>query len=396
MGTKTYAITALLVLLSAACAAGLGQPEAPNTPNGPPDPPEVSSDVDFTVTTVVEGLDHPWAMAFLPGDDSILVTERPGRLRIIRNGALDPDPVQGIPEVDPRGQGGLLDIELHPEFEENRLVYFAYSVGGPRGATTALGRARYVDGALEDLEELFVAEAWGSGGRHFGSRIMFHEGYLYMTIGDRGQMEEAQNLGNHMGTTLRLHDDGSVPQDNPFVDRDDALDEIYTYGNRNAQGMVVHPTTGAIWQSEHGPQGGDEINVMEPGANYGWPDYRYGDHYTSAGIPDYDPDDDEIVAPVMDWTPAIAPAGITFYTGNAFPEWHGDLFVASLVDRHVHRLRFDGTTVQEREVLLADRNQRIRDVVTGPDGFLYVLVDDSDAPILRIQPASGDAPDEEA
>ncbi len=394
MEAKIYPLAGLLVLLSAACAVGLGQTQAEDT-NGPPDPPEVSSDVDFTVTTVADGLEHPWGMAFLPGEEGILVTERPGRLRIIRNGELDPNPIAGIPAVDARGQGGLLDIELHPEFAENRLVYFVYSTGGAEGATTALGRGRYVEGALQDVEELFVADAWGGGGRHFGSRIIFHEGYLYMTIGDRGEMQEAQNLGNHKGTTLRLFDDGSVPPDNPFVDRDDARDEIYTYGNRNAQGMVVHPTTGAIWQSEHGPRGGDEVNIVEAGSNYGWPEHRYADHYTGVPIPDYDPDDDDIVAPVMDWTPAIAPGGITFYTGDAFPEWYGDLFVASLVDRHLHRLRFDGTTVQESEVLLADRNQRIRDVATGPDGLLYVLVDDSNAPILRLEPSSGVAMDEE-
>jgi aldose sugar dehydrogenase len=390
MTARTHALAGLFLLVSSACAVAGGQAEAENS-NGPP---ETSSDVAFIVTTVAEGLEHPWGMAFLPADEGLLVTERPGRLRIVRNGELDPNPIAGVPAVDARGQGGLLDIALHPEFEENRLVYFTYSTGGAEGATTALGRARYVEGTLQDVEELFVADAWGGGGRHFGSRIVFHDGYLYMTIGDRGEMQEAQNLGNHKGTTLRLTDDGSVPQDNPFTGREDARDEIYTYGNRNAQGMVVHPTTGAIWQSEHGPRGGDEINIVETGANYGWPEYRYAPHYTGVPIPDYDPESD-IVLPIMDWTPAIAPAGITFYTGDAFPEWHGDLFVASLVDRHVHRLRFDGTTVEEREVLLADRRQRIRDIATGPDGLLYVLVDDANAPLLRLEPASGLAMDED-
>jgi len=361
--------------------AGCSEPTAEGNNDTDPEPTH-----DLNLVTVVEGLEHPWGIAFLPSDEGILVTERPGRLRLIRDGSLEPNPLDGVPEVLADGQGGLLDVALHPEFPSNRLVYLSYSKPGEQGATTAVARGRLEEGRLADVEDVFVADAWDTSTRHFGSRLVFDgDGYLYVTVGDRGEMERAQDLGDHAGTTLRLTDDGGVPPDNPFVGQADARDEIFTYGNRNSQGMVVHPETGEIWQSEHGPRGGDVINVMVAGANYGWPEYNFGDHYDGASIPDPDPDAG-IEMPLIDWTPAIAPGGITIYTGDAFPGWHGDVFVASLVGEHIRRVRFENRSPSEDEVLLEGRVERVRDVVMGPDGFLYLLIDEPSAPLLRIEP----------
>ena len=374
----TFAIAGLAAA-SAACQSGA------STSAARPDPPQAATAVSFDVETYAQGLAHPWSIAFLPDGEGMLVTERPGRLRLIRDGRLDPNPIPGVPEVAATGQGGLLDIALHPDFAQNRLLYFTYSKPGPNGATTAVGRGVYADAMLTGVEDVFVADAWSRAGQHFGSRIVLHDGYLYVTVGDRGSMNRAQDLGDHVGATLRLRDDGSVPPDNPFVGRTDARDEIYTYGNRNAQGMTVHPATGEIWQSEHGPRGGDELNIVRAGGNYGWPDYRWANHYDGRRIADYDPEGD-VILPVMDWTPAIAPAGIAFYTGDVFPQWNGDLFVGSLVNRHLQRVRVDGTRVVQVERLLTDRNERIRDVAMGPDGFIYLLVDAPNAPVLRLVP----------
>ena len=381
MRVSTVFVIALMAVAVSACAQQFSGTSSFELPA------ETDSEVSFTTETVVDGLVNPWGMVFLPGDEGILVSERPGRLRIVRNGELDPVPVSGLPQIATPGQGGLLDVALHPDFVENRLVYFSYTKSGANGATTAVARGALQGSSLEDVEDLFVADAWGRGGRHFGSRILLQGDYLYVTIGDRGEMNRAQNLEDHAGSTVRLYLDGSVPPDNPFVGSPNIRDEIYTYGNRNSQGMAAHPDTGDIWQSEHGPRGGDEINVVVTGGNYGWPEYRYANHYDGREIPDYNPDGD-IQSPLVDWTPAIAPAGITFYTGDAFPEWQGDLFVSSLVDRHLQRVRFDGTTPVETERLLEERGDRIRHVVTGPDGYLYLLVDASSAPLLRLVPAS--------
>jgi aldose sugar dehydrogenase len=351
------------------------------------DPPRDEAPVEHRVVTVVEGLEHPWGMAILPGEEGILVTERPGRLRLVRGGRLEPQPIAGVPQVRAQGQGGLLDVQLHPDFARNRLVYLTYSKPGPQGATTAVARGRLEEGRLAGVEDVFVADAWGTGGQHFGSRLVFdRQGYMYLTIGDRGTPQRAQNPQDHAGTTLRLHDDGRVPQDNPFVGRAEARDEIFTYGNRNAQGMTVHPETGDIWQNEHGPRGGDEINRMLPGRNYGWPEYMFANHYDGRPIPDYEAGAG-VELPLHDWTPAIAPSGMTIYTGDAFPQWRGDVFSGALAGQHLNRVRFDGTTVVEQERLLEDRGQRIRYVTTGPDGLIYLLVDASSAPMLRLEPA---------
>jgi aldose sugar dehydrogenase len=367
----------LLPLVLAACNnAAPAETERP-PPNGA---------VDFRVVTIVDGLQHPWGMAFLP-DGAILVTERPGRLRIVRDGVLDPEPVAGVPQVRAQGQGGLLDVALHPDFAANRLVYLTYSKPGPGGATTAVARGRLDGNALTDVQDIFVADAWAGGNQHFGSRIVFAgDGTLYVSIGERGQQQPAQSVADHVGTTVRLHEDGTAAAGNPFLGQAGARAEIFSYGHRNVQGMARHPETGEIWQVDHGPSGGDALYVLSAGGNFGWPEYNFGNHYDGRAIPDPRADAG-VEMPVTHWTPAIAPSGLTVYTGDVFPQWRGDLFIGSLVDRHLRRVRVDGRDVVEQERLLADRGQRIRDVRTGPDGLLYLLVDASSAPLLRIEPA---------
>jgi aldose sugar dehydrogenase len=374
---------AFVTCLAAVTLAACGSQGVVN--ERPPTEPAETAPVPHRVVTVAEGLEHPWGMAFLP-DGGILVTERPGRLRIVRDGRLS-EPLAGVPEVRAQGQGGLLDVALHPDFASNRLVYLTYSKPGPQGATTALARGRLEGDRLSEAEEVFVADAWGTGGQHFGSRIAFDgRGHLFMTIGDRGTMERAQNTGDHAGVTLRLREDGGVPADNPFVGDANVRDEIFTFGNRNAQGMAIHPETGELWQSEHGPRGGDELNRMVAGGNYGWPRYRYGTHYDGRPIPDPTEAGEEIVRPVAHWTPALAPSGLAIYTGDAFPQWRGDFFIGGLASQRLERVRVDGTTLVERQSLLEERGQRIRDVRAGPDGFIYLLVDASSAPLLRLEP----------
>lgn len=350
------------------------------------DDPDVSATHDYRVNELVTGLEHPWALAFLPGGD-ILVTERPGRVRLVRNGTLRSDPVDGAPAAQAGGQGGMMDIVVHPDFQSNRLVYISYSKAVPGGRTTAVARARWENDRLEGLEDVFVADAVG-GGQHFGGRILFdREGYLYLTIGDRGTGSRAEDLSDHAGTTIRLHDDGSVPADNPFVDRDDARPEIYTYGNRNAQGMALHPETGEVWQNEHGPRGGDEINRMEAGEDYGWPRVNFGTHYNGAPIPDPQPGDGTTL-PLVYWVPSIAPSGMAFYTGDRFPRWRGNVLNGALAGRHLRRVVFDGTDPLHQEVLLEDYGERIRDVRDGPDGYIYFLVDSSDGALARLEPTT--------
>jgi aldose sugar dehydrogenase len=357
--------------------------------------PDAATDADHAVraVTVVDGLQHPWGLAFLPGGE-MLVTERPGRLRVVRNGQLVPDPVAGVPEVVAQGQGGLLDVAVHPDFASNRLVYLSYSKRGPNGSSTAVARGRYENGRLENVQDIFVAEAWGTGGQHFGSRLLFDRaGYLYVTVGDRGdspnrgEAHRAQNRADHAGSTLRLHDDGRVPQDNPFVGQQGVRPELFTYGNRNAQGMALHPSTGEVWQTEHGPRGGDELNLMRAGANYGWPLVSHGVNYSGAAFterteaPGMEPS-------VLQWTPSIATSGLAFYTGDVFPGWRGSVFTGALVGQHLRRVVLDGTRVVRQEELLTDYGQRIRDVRTGPDGHLYLLTDSPQGRLVRLEPAS--------
>ncbi len=340
----------------------------------------------FQIERLGQGFSHPWALAFLP-DGDLLVTERPGHLNRVDRDTGERQRVSGTPEVAASGQGGLLDVALHPNFADNATVYLTYSAYGRGGMTTHLGRGVLDGDQLKDFEKLYAATPYSGGGRHFGSRIVFDDdGYLYLTIGDRGRRDRAQQLDNHHGKLLRLHDDGSIPSDNPFVDKDDAEPAIYSYGHRNAQGMVLHPETRAVWLHEHGPRGGDEINLPKPGLNFGWPDATFGTEYHGPEIAP-DPPVAGMEPPIHHWTPSIAPSGMAFYQGDAFPRWEGDLFVGALAHRHLERLRLDGTEVVEQERLLEDLNWRIRDVRVAPDGHLYVLPDRSSTPLLRLLPA---------
>jgi glucose/arabinose dehydrogenase len=368
---------------------------------GPPDSrhegpePHGQESHEYEIVTVAEGLQHPWAMAFLPGGD-MLITERAGRLRILRDGVLLPDPVLGVPEVFARGQGGLLDIALHPDFGQNRLIYLSFSkpVEGGSESTTAVVRARFQDDGLLDLEEIFEAESRGRG--HYGSRLAFDsQGYLFITVGDRqapprGDLEAhpAQDLTNHHGVTVRLHDDGSVPADNPFVDHPVARPEIWSYGHRNAQGLTFHPETGDLWLTEHGPQGGDELNLVLPGRNYGWPVIGYGVNYGSGSPIHEDTHREGMEQPVHYWVPSIATSGLLLYTGDRFPNWKGSLFVGGLVGQQIARLTLDGHRVVGEETLV--RNQgRIRDIRQGPGGLIYVALDErgeGETTIFRLEP----------
>jgi glucose/arabinose dehydrogenase len=341
---------------------------------------------EFRVVTVVRDLVHPWGLAFLPGGD-MLVTERVGRLRIVRNGALVASPVPGVPEVALGGQGGLLDVALHPEFAQNRLIYLSYAGAGEGGSGTEVARARLVDDALVALETILVVRPKSLGGRHFGSRLLFgRDGYLYVTAGERANRDRAQDLGDLAGTVMRITDDGGIPPDNPFVDRPGARPEIYAYGNRNPQGLATHPETGRIWESEHGPKGGDEINLLVPGTNYGWPVITYGRSYSGARIGE-GTSKAGMAQPIRHWgEPSISPSGMAFYTGEDFPSWRGNLFLGALSGRVLVRLVLDGAKVVHEERLLEGLGQRIRDVRQGPDGRLYLLTDAPNGALLRLDP----------
>ena len=343
----------------------------------------------FRVVTVASGLAHPWGMTFLPGGE-MLVTERDGRLRLVRDGELAPKPISGLPRMFVSGQGGLLDVTLDPDYDDNGLIYFSYAGGRPGNAGTEVARGRLdlEAMALEDVETIFAVEPKTPGSAHYGSRLQFHpDGTLYITLGDRySYMDEAQSVENHLGSIVRINPDGSVPEDNPFVGRGDAKPEIYTYGNRNVQGIALRPGTATIWAHEHGPRGGDELNILKAGANYGWPEITYGIDYSGAIISEKT-EAPGMEQPVVYWDPSIAPSGMTFYDGDKFPEWRGDIFLGALAHRHLRRLEMDGDQVVGQEELLGELNARIRDVAEGPDGLLYVLTDASDGRILRLDPA---------
>jgi glucose/arabinose dehydrogenase len=349
---------------------------------------------DYRVVTVAEGLVNPWAIAFLPGGD-MLVTERPGRLRIVRNGRLLPDPVPGVPEVLAQGQGGLLDVVPHPAFATNRLLYLSYSKPlAEGGATTAVARGRFENDRLQQVEVIFEAVSRGAG--HYGSRLAFdRNGYLFVTVGDRqvpprGDLEAhpAQDLSTHHGTIVRLHDDGRVPADNPFVNRAGARPEIWSYGHRNPQGLALHPETGDLWSNEHGPQGGDELNLIRPGLNYGWPVVGYGVNYGSGSAIHGGTHREGMEPPVHFWVPSIATSGLLIYTGDRFPQWRGNLFVGGLAGEQLARLTLDGRQVVNEETLV-QRLGRIRDVRQGPDGYIYLAMDNRQGrptAIVRLEP----------
>jgi glucose/arabinose dehydrogenase len=339
--------------------------------------------------TVVAGLDHPWSVAFLP-DGRMLVTERPGRLRIVgKDGQLDPRPVAGLPAgIAEHGQGGLLDVVLHPKFADNAWVYLSYAARDATGVGTEVARGKLAGDRLTDLQTLFRMQPKSGGGRHFGSRLVFdRDGFLFITLGDRGEQERAQRLDDHAGKIVRLHDDGRVPGDNPFVQRAGARPEIWSLGNRNVQGAALHPRTGALWAHEHGPQGGDEVNVIRSGVNYGWPVITYGVNYGIGTRIGEGTAKAGMAQPILHWVPSIAPSGMAFYDGDRFARWKGDLFVGALRDRMVVRLRLDGERVVREERMFIGTLGRIRDVRAGPDGLLYLLTDESDGKLIRLEPA---------
>jgi glucose/arabinose dehydrogenase len=346
-----------------------------------------SDEHSFRLVKVVEGLEQPWSLAFLP-DGRMLVTEKAGRLRVVSQGKLDPNPVDGLPQVTVHGQGGLHDVALHPHYEKNQLVYLAYASRGSDGVGTELARGRLAGHRLEGVEVLFRQAPKGARGSHFGGRIVFDRaGYVYLTLGDRGEMARAQRPDDHAGSVIRLHDDGRVPADNPFVGKPGWKPEKFTLGNRNMQGAALHPQTGMVWAHEHGPQGGDEVNVIRAGVNYGWPVITYGRNYGIGTAIGEGTHKQGMAQPLHYWVPSIAPSGMAFYTGDRFPRWQGDLFVGALRDQMLVRLRLDGEKVVREERLLKGVLGRIRDVRAGPDGLLYLLTDESHGILARLEPA---------
>jgi len=346
------------------------------------------------VETVAEGLEQPWGLAFLP-DGRMLVTEKPGRLRIVsKDGTLSP-PVAGVPKVDDRRQGGLLGLALDPGFAENRLIYFSFSEPrGEEGNGTSVARARLVEAEgsaprLEDLAVIFRQTPAVKSNHHFGSRLVFApDGTLFVTLGERYVAKDmAQTLDNHLGKLVRINPDGSVPADNPFVGKEGAKPEIWSYGHRNIQGAAINPRTGKIWTVEHGAKGGDEINIPEPGKNYGWPVITWGVDYSGAKIGE-GTHKEGMEQPIHYWNPSIATSGMTFYTGDLFPAWKGDVFVGGLASQLLAHVDVEGDTVVGWEPLLQDLGERIRDVVQGPDGALYLLTDNAEGRVLRVVPAT--------
>ena len=343
---------------------------------------------EFRAVTLVKGLEHPWGMTFLP-DGRMLVTERPGQLRLVDKDYQLSEPIEGLPLIAALGQGGLLDVVLHPDYADNGWIYLSYVAPGDGGAGTEVGRGRLQGNRMVDWQTLFRLQPKSGTGRHFGSRLVFdNAGYLYITVGDRGERKRAQKLDDHAGSVIRLHDDGRVPKENPFAGRSGTNPEIYSYGHRNPQGAVLHPESGKLWLHEHGPQGGDEINVIAAGANYGWPVISYGAEYGS-GIPvgegTHKPGMEQ---PIHYWVPSIAPSGMAFYSGDRFPQWKGNLFVGSLKFRLLVRLEMDGEKVLKEHRMLKDQLGRIRDVRSGPDGYLYLLTDSPDGRLVRLEPSS--------
>lgn len=346
--------------------------------------------VVISVTAITEGLDRPWGLAFMP-DNKMLVTEKSGTLRLVSGDGKKSEPIKGVPEVDDRGQGGLLAIALHPNFASNRLIYLSFSEPGEDGKnSTAVARGKLSADAtaLEDVKIVFSQKPKEASTKHFGSRLVFDkDNRLYITLGERSDEQfrgQAQDLSSHLGKIVRINDDGSVPKDNPFVDKPDALPEIWSYGHRNIQGATINPDTGALWEVEHGPRGGDEINIPQAGKNYGWPVISHGVNYDGSPVGTGKSAQEGMEQPIYTWTPVIAPGNMTFYTDDMFPEWAGDLLVAGLKARSLVRLDVDGNEITHEERLLTDFGQRIRDVVQGPDGAIFVLTDESNGAIWKI------------
>lgn len=336
------------------------------------------------VSTVAVGLEHPWGLAFLP-DGRLLVTERPGRLRLVSPDGTLSAPLAGVPEVYARGQGGLLDVALDPDFAATGWVYLSYAEPGEGGGGTAVARGKLSEAGLEQVEVIFRQAPKRDTGHHFGSRLVFaRDGRLFVTAGDRGQMERAQNLDEGQGKIFRIERDGGIPDDNPFVGREDAQAAIWSWGHRNVQGAALHPQTGALWQTEHGARGGDELNIPAAGRNYGWPVVTLGVNYNGTPVGEGLREAPGMEQPVHSWTPSIAPSGLAFYTADRFPAWQGSLFVGALAHQKLVRLSLEGERVTGEEVLLEGLGERIRDVRQGPDGYLYLVTDAAKGQVLRV------------
>ncbi|MEO8465162.1 MAG: PQQ-dependent sugar dehydrogenase [Gammaproteobacteria bacterium] len=400
--TPRFGASVRLLLTAAATGGLVGSAFA--QPPGPPGE-------QFKVVTFVEGLKNPWSMAWLPNGD-MLVTERGGTLRLVKGGKLMPDPIAGVPKVRALGQGGLQEVAVHPNYAQNHFIYLSYSkpdADGKKG-TTALSRAKFENDKLSDVKEIFEAKAWNDAPGHFGARIALDkQGHLFMSVGDRmaglfpprpeGGMDPnleghpAQHLDNHQGKILRLNDDGSVPKDNPFVGQAGALPEIWSYGHRNPQGLAINPETGALWETEHGPQGGDELNLIEKGKNYGWPVIGYGVNYTLGTEIHKTRYHDGMEQPKAFFVPSIAISGLAFYEGDKFPNWKGNAFVGGMSTyRQLVRFSLNGPVVTNREGLLPGQ-YRLRDVRVGPDGYVYLATDNiygQPTAILRLEPAAAE------
>jgi len=397
-------LTLAIGIAGSAAAQGV-DPRPANNPEQKPahagqtDAPEVKSNVAFDVVTVAEGLVNPWGIAFLPGG-KILVTERPGRLRVVGTDGTLSAPVTGLPAVDARGQGGLLDVALDPAFAKNNLIYWSYAEpkAGEAGVNnTAVARGKFVDDAaaprVDEVQVIYHQRPSLNSPLHFGSRLVFgRDGTLFVTQGDRsvtpGRMQ-AQNLDSGIGKIVRINTDGSIPKDNPFVGKEGVLPEIWSYGHRNIQSAALHPTTGELWEVEHGTRGGDELNIARKGKDYGWPTIAYGIEYRGGAITGGITQQAGMEQPIYYWDPVIGPSGMTFYTGNLFPAWKGNLFVGGHATNDLVRLVIDGDKVTGEERLLKDlqpKPERVRDVRTGPDGALYVVTDSAAARILKLLP----------
>lgn len=371
--------------------AAIGLAAASSAPAFALDETFATEKVTIRVETVAEGLEHPWGLAFLP-DGTMLVTERPGFLRLVTPEGKVGEAIYGVPEVDARGQGGLLDVALDPDFEENRLVYLSYAEKGEGGKNgTAVARGHLTESLspqLKDVEVIFRQQPKEASTLHFGSRLVFdREGHLFVALGERSKAdlrEQAQDLDSHLGKVVRIWPDGTVPEDNPYAGEEDALPEIWSYGHRNQQGAALHPETGVLWTNEHGPRGGDEVNIPEAGKNYGWPVVSYGVNYSGTPVGTGKTGAPGMVGPVHYWKPSIGPSGMAFYTGTAIPEWTGNLFVGGLAIPQLARLTLDGDKVTNDEPMLTELGLRIRDVRQGPDGALYLLTDEEDGQILRL------------
>jgi glucose/arabinose dehydrogenase len=407
--TSMYGVAIAVALWASVPVASIAQPViSPPVPltGTPVEKPVVSrseSGLSVRVVPLVHGLSHPTGMVFLPDGQTILVVERPGRLRVVKDGVLDPTPVAGVPAVHNLSLGGMHDIVLHPDFANNRLLYLSYSKEGPRGTTLAVARARFDQWRVTAMQDILVAEAWGSPLGTYGGRMIFGpDGLLFVAVGDRDgntrddnspARKEAQSLAHHTGKVLRLRDDGSIPPDNPFVKDPKAKGEIFTYGHRNPYGLAFHPQTGELWASEFGAAGGDELNLLIPGHNYGWPVVSLGRNYTGTLVSDQPWFREGMDMPIFNWTPVINPSNMLFYTGNKFPSLTNSLIIAGAGTKRIVQLSINGKFVRQVDSMLGELNVRFRDLRQGPDGCLYVLTEgrsrgnqDTDGMLLRVEP----------